>query len=130
VKGRYTAKHLKFTTSAEVRVALGVISQYDNPGWQNEHPKSPDIPLFPPKCSKIVCDRKLTWQQEMTKEDKNPKEDRKMRPETSRKQESAETRRQRTTTVAQNNRAPPQTKPMATKLSYNRKRRWHWRLKQ
>jgi hypothetical protein len=60
----------------------------------------------------------------VSKEDKKPEKERKMRPEMCLEKEPAETARKRTTTISQNSRMPLQTKPRKNKPIHNRKREY------
>jgi hypothetical protein len=111
VKGRYTDKHLNFTISAEARFALGVISQSRNPGWQDGLRESLDIPPLPAECSEMLRDLESNANEKMIKGKKNWKEERKTRPEMSRKEKPVGTARDRATTPSGNSMRPLQTKP-------------------
>jgi hypothetical protein len=124
VKGKYTDKGLNLTTSTEAHFALGVISQSRNPGWQDEPLESLDIPPLRSECSKRLRDLESKRQGKNDKGDKNPKEERKTRPEMSREQKLVGTIRDRTTTTSRNNTELSQTEPKKDSSIYHQKTRY------
>jgi hypothetical protein len=56
MKGKYTDKRSGFQTSIEDRFTLSVISQFENPGWQDELHESLNISSFPAERSKVLSD--------------------------------------------------------------------------
>jgi hypothetical protein len=126
VKGKYADKRLNFMTSFKARFALGVIlspdrgtragkTSYANP-WTFSHSRQNVS-----RCSG-------TWKQDanekMGKGEKNPKAERKTKPEMSREQEPVGAARERTTTTSGNSMNSLQTKPMKKNFTAHKKTRY------
>jgi hypothetical protein len=111
VKGRYTDKRLNFTTSAEVRFALGVISESRNRDWQDELRKSLDISPFPTECSKMPWDLNSKRQRKTERRREEPERRKSPKPEMRRGQGRLGAARERTTTTSGSSLKTLQTKP-------------------